>query len=892
MINWIRKKTKDPVAIPAADASLHPRSDSRPTHGEGEPDIAAAIDWDVALQAAVGDDAALLALARAGAPVAVRVAAVKALTSEAALKLAEREHRNSDRRVHREAKQRHLAKVALRETAEQANRLIEAAKALLDQPLIPANILVKLDRDWQALDSTLVDAGQLAEFDALLAQLVALTRERGDYSMQIERWTAEARQSLARLHAACIAAATGAEDRSYLADAGTAAHVVLDSAPADPVASVLRDSLQSAVLNRAQLEERLAVLEELLKSPSTDTPSTSPKLAASEGLGDAPATPPDPALRWREFPPLIDAQLAEALAGRVAQWQQARDQAHQARRAERRERTLGREREVRSERTGALNMALERAEAALAAGHLTETQGHLLEVDKLLHGGASADSLQSRIDAVRGEYTQLKGWQHWGGGLARDELVLQAEALAAATRGEPGADIVKLSIRQQAEVIDDLRSRWKELDRLGGATSRALWQRFDTALKAAYQPVAAHLDVQRAARAQNLQLRDQLVAALSEVALPDDDESGETPNWKMVAATLERFHAEWRKLGPVEHTVPHKERAKLVARLDAAIQRLESPLNEARRVAELRREQLIANAKALAAEASASAPGDLTRKARELQGEWQRHASTLPLARAVEGALWARFKADIDAIFSARDSAYKARDAEFNARGAERQALIERLATITVDTPEPELKRTLAEVEAQWQRLGPAPRADAARLESQFLSARSNARLLLATGAQRSWHATCDALLAKMALCEEFEQGSQSAEARATLEQRWAAQPSLPSAWEQALVRRASLAGAEPSRARSIASTDDLLLQLEAAFQVDSPAALATARRDLKLQAMKAALEGRQRSAPAPLSPDALLAAALECSGLDGPQRERLARVIAAARERGQLRAV
>ena len=73
----------------------------------------------------------------------------------------------------------------------------------------------------------------------------------------------------------------------------------------------------------------------------------------------------------------------------------------------------------------------------------------------------------SRIDAVQAEYTRLKGWQHWGGGLARDELVLQAEALAAATLGEPGADIVKLSIRQQAEVIDDLRARWKELDRLG-----------------------------------------------------------------------------------------------------------------------------------------------------------------------------------------------------------------------------------------------------------------------------------------------------------------------------------------------------------------------------------------------------------------------------------------
>src|SRR4249919_2336785 len=138
MLNWILKKTKAPVGTPAADASLHPRPDSRSTHGDGEQDSASAIDWDVALQAAVDDDTALLALARAGAPVAVRVAAVRALTGEAALKLAEREHRNSDRRVHRVAKQRHLAKVALRETAGQASQLVEAAKALLDQSLIPA----------------------------------------------------------------------------------------------------------------------------------------------------------------------------------------------------------------------------------------------------------------------------------------------------------------------------------------------------------------------------------------------------------------------------------------------------------------------------------------------------------------------------------------------------------------------------------------------------------------------------------------------------------------------------------------------------------------------------------------------------------------------------------
>ena len=43
--------------------------------------------------------------------------------------------------------------------------------------------------------------------------------------------------------------------------------------------------------------------------------------------------------------------------------------------------------------------------------------------------------------------------------------------------------------------VNSLRERWKELDKLGGATSRTLWQRFDAALKTAYLPVVAHLAI-------------------------------------------------------------------------------------------------------------------------------------------------------------------------------------------------------------------------------------------------------------------------------------------------------------------------------------------------------------------------------------------------------------
>ena len=889
MPDWF-KSNKEHVADRTGGTGPEPGTGSMQMQAASAPDI----DWALKLQAALGDDSALLALAREDAPVDVKISAVGALTGEAALKLAERELRDRDRRVHRLAKQRYLAQVALRETAEQAGRLIEAAKALIEEPLIAANVLVKLDRDWQGFDLALVEAGQRAEFEALLAQLTALTRERGDHTLKVDRWTAGAHHALARLQAACTAAATGTQDRDHLAAAGAAARTVLDAAPEHDASTALRDLLRDALQIAAGLDERLAVLDELLHTPSPARPAARPEPTTSDASAEPASAPLDPMSRWLALAALADADLAAALSQRFEQWQQAREQADQARRAERRERALGREREVRIQRTGTLATALERAEAALAAGHLTDTHKHLLEVDELLHRGASSTLLAPRIDAVQAEYTRLKGWQHWGGGLARDELVLQAEALAAATLGEPGAEIVKLSIRQRAEVIDDLRARWKELDRLGGATSRALWQRFDAALKAAYLPVAAHLDVQRAARAKNLQARYQLVDALNAVALPDPDHADARPDWKALAAAMERFHGEFRRLGPLEHTVPRRERDKLVERVDAAVLRLEAPLNEARRAAQARREQLVASAQALASEASAGAGAkgrEWIGRARELQSEWQHQAASLPLPRAVENALWARFRADIDAVFNARDAAFKARDAEFNANGAERAALIERLAAVNADSPPAELKRTLTEVEAQWQRLGPAPRSEAAALDARFFRARDSARQLMATSGQRSWHAICGRLLEKLALCEEFERGADAAEARATLEQRWAAQPALPAAWEQALALRAGLSRAEPGGgSRGDASSDDLLLQLEAAFQVDSPPAFAAARRELKLRAMKAALEGRQRNAPAPLAPDQLLAAALGCKALADPQRERLARVIAAVRDRGPAR--
>ena len=883
MLGWILKKNGPAPATPAGAGKADVLATDPKTAGTS---VASRTDWPAQLQVARGDDVALLSLTRSSAPLEIKLEAVGALAGEAALRQAEREFRTHDRRVHQLAKQRHRAAVSQREARAQAARLIETAKALLDEPLLAVNRAVELDRAWQALDADSIDAGQRAEFAALTSRLGAVTRERADYEVTIKRWNADARQALDRLRVVGTEAATGILDRVALAEAMTLAHGVAEAAPDGQDMTPLQAALTSAT----ELDGHLEVLERVLRDPPQgDTATTADGTAtAAEGV----QTPPmaDPVQQWQRLTPLRDSDLADLLSRRFQQWEQARASAVQALSAQRRELARQQRRAVQSEHAQALAAALDQAQAALDAGQLAVVNRHLFEIGELLQGGEAPDALHTRIAAVQAQYAQLKGWQHWAGGRARDDLTLQAEALAAVTRGEVGADIAKLTIKQRAELINELRERWKELDRLGGATSRALRQRFDSALKAAYEPVAAHSAVQRAAREQNLAGRQQLINELDLVPLAAANGEEPAPDFRLLAAALDEFQVRWRKLGPLEHTVPRKAHDVLAERMAAAVRRLEEPLQQARHRARLERERLVARARTLSAEAGSRAQGrNLTDEVRALQAEWQWHARDLPLTRGDEAALWAEFKAAIDAIFSAREAAFQTRDAELRAHGAERAALIERLEALT-DVPSAELKRVIAEVEAHWSRCGPAPHADAAALEARFRHAREQARQWLQDGEQRSWHATCDGLLAKMKLCDALDWSDDPESARTALDQRWPTLAALPGPWDAALRLRAGLTVPDrDARSPAVPATEDPLLQLEVAWALASPPEFADARRQLKLQAMKDALQGRRTSQPAAITPSDWLVAALRRPALDAARRERLGAVVAALRLRGPI---
>ncbi|MEO8384084.1 MAG: DUF349 domain-containing protein [Betaproteobacteria bacterium] len=924
MLSKIFKKNESPT--PPTPAPKQPVAPSPAQVAAQHADKAA---WEGKLQTAMGDDAALLAIAKEAPLIDIKLAAVEALVSEDALKRAEKEFRDHDRRVHRIAKQRHETLINRRLASVAAAKLIESASVLMHETSIPANRLVELDRAWGALDAKLLDEKQIAGYQALWTKLSALTRERGEQQLQAKRWLAEAEPAKALLLALCGDIAKGTQERSQFAYTRAIVDAVIASAPTAPAsASAPQIETKSAELQHAlQLADvvdmRLALLEEFQQpvalaqveirsevAPSPTEPAVSPESTESTAAPEttpsteitsateavAPPKPPSPSARWRALPPVADSQIASILDARFTQWQSEKSEARQARTVEARQHAKEESSAAKQARNEALSIVVsglvERAENALVGGHLAETTKYLTAIDEACNnakGAALNKPLQTRLEMVQAETARLKGWQHWGGGRVRDDLVVEAEALAKSSTAE------KVAIKQHADAIENLRNRWKELDKLAAATSRPLWQRFEAALKTAYVPVAAHLAKLKAARQENLAARNALLDALdaaapAESVAPTETNADPIPapalDLRQLAKTLENFQTEWRKCGPVEHTVPHKAQAALAARMKASLARLETPLTDARRVAQLEREKLIARAKALAAD---TRNREVITKVRELQTEWQAHAKSLPLMRQVENALWTEFKTATDAVFTQRDAAHAARDADFKANQVAREELIAKLAGLNADTPPAEIKRTVSDVDSAWRKCGEAPRAEAARLDAKFRAVRDAAQQYIAGSAKRGWQGTCDALDAKRAICIEVE----SAAVPDDVSARWAAIAPLPPVWEKALSARLAAADIkddaevdEELEEERLEAAAMLILRLEAALDLESPSAFQAARRDLKLRAMKAAIEARQSVTVTNADIERLIGEVVAEPRLDATSTGRINNILAALRNK------
>lgn len=1034
MLNLFFRKRGTPDGAAAADPS-------KPAPGAALPgaDKAAArarrldearAQWAPRLEAARGDDAALLAVAREATVTDIRVSAIESIASAEVLRAAEKSLRHQDGRVYKAVRQRLDALAAVRRTRATALGLIDAATALAAEATIPANRLVSLDREWGALDVSLLEPSQRERFVELRGSLDARIRERDERRLREQRANVPSAQDAgAPAVTDAIAAAEAAKEHDMntdpVAPAGEPQREsepgTVDGAqpsPADPgdgaFATAGANAAAGATAPRdASPSQDAAPAPEGAPAPEAAAASEAGPEAppAMEASGADPVVSPETAVV--EAAPVGLPSEADSAAGEgpvtatdavPAPGQDAADAAEAPADAAAGTPTSlpedGSPADASQPPAGAaehktfdkaalerIDAALKFADAALAAGHLAELQQHLQTLDAEVEAGGGArleGGRRKRRQTLHSEFARLKQWQRWGDGQALETLIEQAEALARVARPpaepKPGERAPKLRLKEHGDSIQALRKRWKELEHLGASPAQPAWRRFDAALQVAYEPIARQQAALKAARQQNLEAREALLAALEAahgVAVPGADAAPQAPGapaatpatdvpeataeaasddptrrdtgtalapggdenvaeegrgdtapadaapadadavqpaavqpaavqpaavqpaaappaaarvdgaqhdaahdahdgpagrWRALIRALDHFHTEWRKLGPLEHTVPGQARGAIKRRLDATLARVEGPLLEARREAKTQREALVERAQALVEQAGAR---DLVQRVRALQAEWQQHARSLPLARADETALWSRFKTATDAVFAQRSAAAHARESATAGVVSAREALLARLAALSPDTPAHELRRELAEIDREWRRPDNLPRGTAIALDNRYRDLRAAASRLAAGGEQRRWHARIDVLAARLELCEAREAGGDEAE----LAQRRDALAPLPADWNDALAKRWRGEGALPP-----AQYDERLLQIEASLDVAPTPETQAARRQLKLRAMKEALEARRAPGDGPADRGAWLCAVLRQPAPDDAGRARVRMVLSALR--------
>lgn len=837
--------------------------------------------WHARITAAASDDAALLQLAHDAPSVPLKLAALEALTHEPALKQAMHDFRDHDKRLYRAVKARWDAAHGKRTAGDEAATLITNARALLEQPVVPVNRVVELDQAWAALNRDFLDAATVADFTSLSEQLGTRVREQGERAQALTRWLAAIDDASAKLNAPLPGVAQG------------------DVAP---------DALDALALTLLDLTQNLPASDDARAGAKAQEAQRMLALAASVGERakflralPAPGVADDAQERqlieqWRGFPEMSEGALHSVLAQRFADWRNAMGDERQRNR----ETQSAEQREQHRERVQAIETEVAAAEAAQAAGQLAELTKHINAIDQALKQGNVHAGLAQRIDALKREQKRLHDWQRWSGAQSREQLATEAQALAEAAKAG------KVSIKAHGDAITKLRERWKDLDKTGAPSAQSVWHTFNGALEAAYAPVAAHLEKLKQQRAENLAAREKVVATLAEAAarfFPPVEEGAPaaTTDWRAVAHALEEAQVAWRKLGPVEHTVPRqalKGEKAITTRYAKAVEALEAPLKTAQSGAREQRSKLIADAKALAA--GDTRARDVIDKVRKLQTQWQAAAKAMPLNRRDENALWTEFKAATDAIFAARDAARNAAEAEFAAKLKAHEAVIVSLAALREANNAADVKRVLREADSAWRAAPDIPKQHAAKMQARYRAARDAANRRITELAAHAEQARYDALLTKIALCEEREKLFDASDASATLdmaqaadlEDRWNAVAHFPDGWKPKLDARfaglASPTAAAADKKATAKSLPDLLLDLEVACGIDSPAEFAAVRQQLKLRALKTAMEGRQAVVTTPADIERWLVDAAAQPRPDAVSRERLQKIIAAVRRRPQ----
>ena len=800
--------------------------------------------------AALREENSLVDLALVAEHAETRMAAAERVQTPAGLgKLADAA-RNKDRGVARLAKTRIDAIVDHASRAAKADEILVQLEALATAPGPILTAVVDLDRRWQALEIG-DDTARAARSDAARQALLArFDRERDEQ---------QTRARFERRLGALIVTHDSPTTPEALAGLRDELAALREEAAAfdDPATHARLEEAGRRLDAWAQDLRALADVEALVAEAE--------QLAAGTYIDDAKL--PD---RWQAQSRSV---RTPALTRR---FEAALIVVEQRRLAQARATT-----QTESMARQDVHRLLHAAETALTAGEVHAARAAANEIrTRKLDAGLLPKPTTQRLSRLVQQLADLERWESFGQQSARMRLCERAEALHATTLDAP----------KLAAEVRKLRAEWKALDQQHADVPKPLWERFDRACEKAYAPVARHFAELAAQKKDARKRRDAFIEAAAAHAAT----GLQAPvDWRAIEQWLREADRTWRggDLGSVEP----KAWAAFDVRFRAAIAPLRDALAAARDAAKAGRRALIDEATALAANAMER---DAPSRVKSLQTRWQEQAKAFTLPQRDERPLWEQFRAACNAVFDARHAQRKQEDVAKHESQRALEAIcgeLEQLAAAT-DQDEGAIRRGLHDLDAQWSTRSRGSDPAVRGIETRFKAAKAAVEAALSARARSRESAVWQTLAAKERLCEELDAlartggGPAQDGALAAAAERWAALPPLPPAWEKRMLARRDAAlravsdqDAAVTYAAGIAKGSDaraeILLELEMALGLDSPAELQAQRLALQVKRLRARF---QDATSASTARDILLTWCAQPGSADARDRQRFERVLAA----------
>jgi hypothetical protein len=294
---------------------------------------------------------------------------------------------------------------------------------------------------------------------------------------------------------------------------------------------------------------------------------------------------------------------------------------------------------------------------------------------------------------------ELKHWKDYAVAPKRIELIEEMEALVGSTE-EP---------KVLAGHIKSLQQEWRTIRKGIVSELPEDWERFHRASQAAYQPCREYFEAQATLRRQNLENRRALLERLTTF---EAAQSGENPDWRLLARVLREAPQEWRRYFPVDREVNRavqedfeESMGRLQAKLDAWYER---------NVAD--KQSLVKRARHLLTQEDGR---EAIEAVKRLQILWK---ETGPVPRDRDQALWSEFRELCDAVYQKRQQAYTDYTAGLEAAKVRAVALCEEAERVAALSGAAlfEGAAKIPDLRTAFDALDEMPRAEARGLQDRF----------------------------------------------------------------------------------------------------------------------------------------------------------------------------